>query len=173
MRSHKFTTRRIAILALFVAFALIMFLIENLFPSVFPFAPGAKLGLGNIFVLLALLMFGFPEAVLVLVSKCIISMLFYGNFFSILYSFVGGGTSLIAMWLVMKIFFPKVSIIGISIIGGVIHNLGQLIVASFVINSFTIFYYFPLLAIAGTLAGIVVGLLIFAISKRVTRLSLE
>ena len=165
MQSPNWNSKNITKLALLTGMSLIMFLVESLFPPMFPFAPGAKLGLSNIFVLISLLMFQLPMTLIMIIAKCTISILFTGNVMSLLYSLSGGVFSAVAMYLMMKLFFPKVSVIGISLVGGLCHNIAQLFIVSLVLESFHVFSYLPVLAFVGAFAGVLVGLVVHYVSK--------
>ena len=165
MASHNWSSKNITKLALLTGMSLIMFLVESLFPPMFPFAPGAKLGLSNIFVMISLLIFSLPMTLIMIIAKCSISILFTGNVMSLLYSLAGGVFSACIMYLMMKMFFPKVSVIGISLVGGLCHNIAQLFVVSLVLESSHVFSYLPVLAVAGVFAGILVGLVVHFIAK--------
>ena len=165
MQSPNWNSKNLTKLALLTGLSLIMFLVESLFPPLLPFAPGAKLGLSNIFVLISLLMFNLPMTLIMIIAKCSIAILFTGNVMSLLYSLTGGIFSAVIMYGTMGLFFPKVSVIGISLLGGIAHNIAQLLVVSLVLESFHIFAYLPVLSFAGALAGIIVGTVVFYISK--------
>ncbi len=160
MQYPKTPTKKLVVVAIMTAFSLIMFMVESLFPPVFPFAPGAKLGLSNIFILIALILFDFKLTSIMVLAKCILAMAFYGNPMSFLYSLCGGALSVISMSIMLKFLLGKVSVLGISVVGGLFHNIGQLIVVSLTLGSIKIFYYLPMLAAAGVTAGLVVGIVV-------------
>lgn len=149
-------TKKMLFLSLMVAQSLLLFLLESLIPIPFV-APGAKIGLSNIITVICLYILSFKDTFIVIILKIFLSTLFGGTLSSLLYSLFGGLLSLISMYIVKKTFKDKISILGVSIVGSIFHNIGQLIAASLVVQSFNIFVYFPVLMIAGLIAGILVG----------------
>ena len=114
-----------------------------------------KLGLPNLAIVLALYLFGWKEALLINISRIVLSGFMFGNLFSILYSLAGAALSLTVMDLLKK--HSDFSLIGISVAGGVTHNIGQLIVAMIVVSNTSLMIYAPALLVAGVLAGILIG----------------
>lgn len=151
------TAKRITRIALFTAIALIAFMIEAAFPPLFAFAPGAKLGLGNAVVLLAIVMLGYTDAFIVLLGKCFLGALFSGNIASILYSLPAGLAAFIVTALLYAFAFPHVGLMSISLASAVTFNAVQLGVACG-ITGVNIMGVLPLMLIASVAAGIVVGL---------------
>lgn len=147
---------RVAYFGVFTALALIFSYVETLIPISFGI-PGVKLGLANLIIVIALYKMNLKEAYLLSVSRVLLSGFIFGNYFSIIYSLAGGLLSLTVMS------FLKIrggySIMGISIAGGVCHNIGQLIVAALVVETFHVFYYVPVLLIAGGVTGLLIGIL--------------
>lgn len=148
-------TKKIAYLGVFLALALVCSYVESLIPFFFGI-PGAKLGLTNIVVILMLYTIGAKEAFTVSMLRILLSGFLFGNLFSILYSLAGGIFSFFCMVLLKraKIFH----IISISAAGGVTHNLGQIAVAAVVVENVNLFYYFPVLMLAGAVTGVVIGI---------------
>jgi heptaprenyl diphosphate synthase len=152
--------------SLLTATATILGLIENSFPPFFAFAPGAKIGLPNLIMLIAMFTLSWRKVWSMLVLRLVITALFTG-FSVFLYSAAGGVLSLLAMYLI-KAFGPKlVSMIGISIAGGFFHNMGQLLVASLIAQTPSVMLYLPWLAFFGLLAGFAIGIGGNLIIKRV------
>ena len=141
--------------ALLSAFALALSYIETLFPLPLP-VPGARLGLGNALVLLALLTLGPAEAAGVLLTKTALSALLFGTPVSFLYAAAGGALSFGAMLLLNK--RRSVTPIGQSIAGAVLHNLGQVLVAMLLTNTPRLLLYFTPLGLLGVLTGALSGL---------------
>jgi heptaprenyl diphosphate synthase len=164
MAQKTVDTRRIAVIASFVAMALIMFLIESQFPPVLAIAPGAKMGLSNIFSVLAMVCLGPVDAVIIVVMRCLLGAIF-GNVSALLYSLSGGVISLIVMILLYTFIYPKISIISISIAGAVIHNIVQVFVLCLEVQTWEMVSYLPWLSVAGVLAGIIVGITSFFLIK--------
>lgn len=151
------STRRITFMALMVAYSLILYFIESMLPSLYFIAPGAKLGLTNIITLSLLYMTGLGDAFFVLVVRVIMSSIFGGGINAFMYSISGGILSMIAMFLIKKINLPGVSMIGVSVVGAVFFNVGQLIVSAMVIRNISIFVYLPILMYISLGTGILVG----------------
>ena len=155
-------TKRIAILGVIIAFAAILSYIEAII-SIGMFIPGVKLGLANIAVVICFYLYGYKEALMVNVVRIIIVGLLFGNMFSISFSISGALVSYIVMVLLKKtdIFSP----IGISVAGGVAHNVGQILVASLIIESYSVIYYLPILMIAGIVCGLIIGFISILVIK--------
>ena len=156
--------KKIAVLAMMTGFGLIMFMVESLFPPMF--FPGAKMGLSNIFSLLTLVLYGLPEALLVVVARTVLGSLFAGNASLLLYSLTAGVASVIVSRLLM-IAFPKVSLLAVSVVSAVVHNTVQLLVYCALTQTTLIFSYLPYLALLGVLAGVIVGLAVIFTVKGV------
>lgn len=152
----KFSVKWMAYVAVFSAFAAVISYIETLIPLNIGI-PGVKPGLANFVIVIALYELGSREAFFVNLIRILIVGLLFGNVFSILFSIAGAVISLCTMIIAKKI--KGLSIIGISICGGVAHNIGQLIVAALVVNTFSIVYYVPVLIIAGLITGLIIGIL--------------
>ena len=149
-------TRKIAYLGVFLALALILSYVESLIPFYFGI-PGVKLGLTNLIVVVMLYCTGTKEAFGVSVARILLAGFLFGNLFSLLYSLAGGVLSFIVMCLLKKT--GRFHVISVSVTGGISHNLGQLIAAAFVVETYDIFYYMPFLLIAGVATGFVIGML--------------
>lgn len=149
-------TRKIAAYALMIALAMIFSYVEALIPIPFV-VPGMKLGLANIITMVALYKMGTLDAAVVSLTRILLSALLFGNVFSLAYSLSGGIISLVVMVLLKKT--DKFSIIGVSLAGGVCHNIGQIGVAAVLLETAELIYYLPVLMITGTLTGILIGIL--------------
>ena len=156
--------KKIAVLAMMTGFGLIMFMVESLFPPMF--FPGAKMGLSNIFSLLTLVIYGLPEALIVVIARTVLGSLFAGNASLLLYSLTAGVASVIVSRLLM-IAFPKVSLLAVSVVSAVVHNTVQLLVYCALTQTTLIFSYLPYLALLGVLAGVIVGLAVIFTVKGV------
>ena len=157
-------TRKITGMALLVSLAMILSYIESLFPP-FVAIPGVKVGLANIAVVFALYKFGWKEAAAIsLVRVFAVSMLF-GSGVSLLYSASGAVLSLCGMGLLKysKLF----SHVAVSVAGGVLHNVGQIAMACFLLETNVLQYYLPFLILSGVIAGIVIGLIAAVVIKRI------
>ncbi len=158
---------KVAYFGVFTALALIFSYVETLIP-IHLGIPGIKLGLANLIVLLVLFKMGTKEAYILTVVRILLAGFLFGSMFSILYSLAGGLVSLTGMWLLKNI--DKFSIVGISMVGGVLHNIGQLVVAGFVLETFGVIYYFPVLFVSGTLTGILIGFIAGEMLKRLHKI---
>ena len=156
--------KKLSYLGLFAAVAIIFGYVESLIPF-FAGIPGMKLGLANLAVLFILEKYTWKEAVLVSVVRIIVIGFMFGNLFSILYSLAGAALSLAVMTFMKK--RSGFSILGISVAGGVSHNIGQLVIAMLILHSSSVFLYAPALLVAGVSAGVVIGGLTSEILKRV------
>ncbi|AXY26001.1 heptaprenyl diphosphate synthase [Suicoccus acidiformans] len=159
MGSNYQRNRTLVYIGLLAAQGIIISLIENLIPSPLAFAPGAKLGFANLITIIALFTLPVKYSFTVLMIRIIITALLGGTFSTFLYSLLGGILSYLAMLLVMQLGPKRVSIIGISVIGGVFHNMGQLLMASLMAKSFSVMNYLPVMSISGIIAGFAVGVL--------------
>lgn len=148
-------SKRIAQIAVFTALALIFSYIEAIIPFNIS-VPGVKLGLANIVIVSALYFFGAKEALGISVIRVLIIGLLFGNVFSLVYSFSGAVLSFAGMVICKRL---KLTIIGVSAVGGVLHNAGQLIAAVFMLQSPAVINYYPVLFVSGLLTGILIGIL--------------
>lgn len=149
-------TRRMTLISLLVAQGLVLHVVEGMLPIPF-IAPGARLGLTNIITLMALYILDFNEVLLVVVLRVLLATLIAGNMSSFMYSIVGGILSFLSMYILKKIGKENVSIIGVSVIGAIFHNIGQVIVAGLIINNAMIISYLPILLIAAIGTGVFIG----------------
>lgn len=161
---------KVAYLGVFLALALICSYVESLIPFYFGI-PGVKLGLANIVVVLMLYCVGAREALTISVLRVILAGFMFANLFSILYSLAGALLSFSVMYLLKRT--KKLGVLPISITGGVFHNIGQIIVAALVVENYNIFYYMPVLLVAGIITGLLIGLasqeVIIRIGDRIAR----
>ena len=146
--------RHIAYLGLLLTLALILSYVESLIP-IFVSIPGVKLGLANIVVLICLYAYPSKYAFLISGMRVILAGLLFGSMFSILYSLAGAFFSLVIMLLAKRVF--KLGILGVSVLGGVFHNIGQLLVAVVVVSNYRIGYLLPYLLLSGVLTGAIIG----------------
>ena len=153
----------------FTALALLFSYIESLIPFHIGI-PGVKLGLANLIIVIALYKMNARQAFLLSVTRIVLAGFLFGNLFSILYSLAGGMLSLIVMILLKK--QNGFSVMGVSVAGGVFHNVGQLVIAMLVTESLNLFYYVPVLMISGLITGIFIGTIANEMLKRLRRLRL-
>jgi len=164
MYKNKIETKKIAYIAALTTLAMIFSYVESLIPVNFGI-PGIKLGVANIVSVISLYTFGLIPSLVIVVLRVLLTGFLFGNAYSIIYSLAGGVLSLLAMYLIMK--SDLFSMCGISICGGVVHNLGQLLVAMLTVNQIKLSYYGPILIISGVIMGVIVGLICRAVYKRV------
>lgn len=150
-------TKKVAYMGLLAALALILSYVESLFPPLFTAVPGIKMGLPNIVIIFALYRFGLKEAAAVSCVRLVAVAILFGSPLTFAYSLAGAVLSLLLMALFKRL--DIFSTVGVSIIGGVMHNLGQIIVAMIVMETVQLGYYMIVLAITGTLSGAFIGLL--------------
>jgi heptaprenyl diphosphate synthase len=145
-------TKRMTTLALLAAAAFVLSWLDSMIP-VSGLLPGAKLGLANLSVLSGLYLLGpGPGAVLCLL-KILLSTFLFGNAYSFFYALAGGVLS----YLVMLLTYRHCSVVFVSVLGGIFHNIGQVIVAAVVLETVGLFGYLPLLLLCGLGAGCAVG----------------
>jgi heptaprenyl diphosphate synthase len=145
-----------AFLGLCVSLALGLAYIEVLMPPVFPSVPGIKMGLPNIILIFLLYRRGFASAATVSLLRIVLVTLLFGNTMALLYSVAGGVLSMAVMVLLKKLNF--LSVTGVSVAGGVTHNVGQILMAMLLLNTAELGYYLIVLAVTGTIAGLLIGL---------------
>ena len=151
----KHSAKKIALLGLCTAIAMVFAWIESLLPPLVSAVPGIKLGLPNIVIIFCLYRFGWKEAAAVSFVRIVaVSLLF--NPATLPYSLAGGFLSLLGMILLKKT--DLLSTTGVSVAGGVLHNAGQILMAMLIMSTVGLGYYFIILAVTGTISGIFVGL---------------
>lgn len=149
---------RLIYISLLAAQGVVITLLERSIPFPFAFAPGAKLGLANIITILAIFTLPAKDSLKVVWMRLLVSTLLGGTLSTFLYSFAGAFLSYFGMLSVRRLGPKHVSLIGVSATGGILHNVGQLVVASTIAQSFSVMLYLPVLAITGIFSGIAVGI---------------
>ena len=168
MESHGDTiARKVASSGLLLALAVLFGYVEAIIPVPMP-VPGMKLGLANIVIVTILYLAGWKEAIVISALRVLIIGFLFGNLFSISYGLAGTALSILGMALVRKT--RRFSVVSVSALGGVLHNCGQILVATLVVIGFPWKWYLPVLMLAGLGAGIVTGFLNRLIIPRVRRL---
>lgn len=157
-------TKKLAVMGLFTALAMICGYVEMLLPISLGI-PGVKLGVANIVIVFALYRMKPSEAFFINMMRIVLVSFLFGNLSVMLYSLAGGIVSFAAMVLVKKT--GKFSIYGVSIIGGVFHNVGQLIVAMLVLETASLVYYGPVLLVSGLITGFIIGITAQEVLKRI------
>lgn len=163
MQSH-IDNKKIAYISLLTTLALICSYIESLIPFNFGI-PGVKLGLANIVSVISIYLFESYIGIIVVILRVCLAGFLFGNMYGIIYSLAGGVISILIMIFIKKL--DKLSIFGVSMTGGVVHNLAQLLVAVMVVNQIKLSFYGPVLIISGLVMGWLIGFLCRSIIKRV------
>ena len=158
------SSKKVATYGMLIALAFIFSYVEMLIPFHFGI-PGMKLGLANIVVIAALYSMGYKEAVFLSILRIFLVGFTFGNMYGILYSLAGGIMSYLVMVICKRT--KLFSIIGVSVAGGVSHNIGQILVAMWVLDTSTLVYYLPVLFISGAVTGVLIGILGGSITKRI------
>lgn len=164
-------TKKLVFLSLLTALALAISLLEEGIPLPFV-APGAKLGLSNLIILVTIVVYGGKAGILVACLKSFLLLLLTGSVTSFFYSMAGALLSSLLMSLAWRFLSPGLSLIGISELGAFSHNLAQLGVASVVLDNVGIFVYLPALTLLGLVTGFFVGLGASSVAPHLQRLSL-
>lgn len=149
-------TKKMVVLGLLVSQALILHIIERMIPVPVP-VPGIKLGLANAISLVAIVIFGTKEALLVVVLRTFLGSVFGGGVSSFIYSLIGGIISTIVMAILYRNFRNLFSLPVISVVGAVFHNIGQILVASLIVQNAKLFYYLPILLVSAVITGLFIG----------------
>jgi heptaprenyl diphosphate synthase len=160
--------KKIAFLGLCTSVALVLAYVESLLPPLFAAVPGIKLGLPNIALIFLLYRFGVKEAAAVSFVRMVAVALLFGNPMTFAYSLAGGFLSLTAMAILRKLDF--LSVVGVSVAGGVLHNVGQILMAMLLLDTAELGYYLIVLTVTGTISGVFVGLSGAFGVKRIPRL---
>ena len=156
MKRNMTKSGKIAYGAMLVALAMIFSYVESLIPISIGI-PGIKLGVANLVTVLGIFFLGSCEVLTVVVMRiCLVGFMF-GNGVSIIYSLAGGLLSLAVMLIIKKT--DKFSMISVSVAGGISHNIGQLLAAAIVLKSTAVVYYLPPLLVAGTVTGLLIGII--------------
>ena len=157
-------TKKIAVLALAIALAMILSFVESQIPA-FVAIPGVKIGLANIAVVFVLYKLGWKEAVLISLVRVVMVSMLFGTLVSLFYSVAGAVLSLTGMVLLKKT--GLFSTVAVSVTGGVLHNVGQILMACLLLETNVIVYYLPFLILSGVIAGVVIGVVAAIMVKRV------
>lgn len=157
-------TKKLAMMGLFTALAMIFGYVEAILPISIGI-PGVKLGLANIVIVFALYRLKPLEAFWINVARIVLVSFMFGNLSMMLYSLVGGALSFVVMALLKK--SGKFGIYGISVAGGVFHNVGQLVVAMIALETMSMVYYGPVLLLSGLVTGLLIGITAQEVLKRI------
>ena len=163
----RLSTKKVAFLGLSASLALLLSWIEFLLPPLYAAVPGIKIGLPNVVILVVLYLVGIKEAAAVSFVRLCVSSLLFGNPVMFVYSAAGAVLSFLLMVLLKK--SDRLSTVGVSVAGGVAHNLGQTVVAMLLLNTPQIIYYMIVLTVTGTISGIFIGLCGAFLTKRLSK----
>ena len=166
-RSRKSPARKIAEFGLLLALAVLFGYVEALIPIPLP-VPGMKLGLANIVIVTVLYLSGWKITIIISALRVVIVGLLFGNLFSITYGLAGTALSILGMTLLRRT--KRFSVLSVSALGGVLHNCGQILIATLVVIGFPWQWYLPILMLAGLAAGTITGYLHSLLLPRVKRL---
>jgi heptaprenyl diphosphate synthase len=162
-------TKKMVFLSFLVSIALVIYIVEAQIPVLFP---GIKLGLANIVSLATLLMLGWKEALLIMFLRTILGSIFGGSMSAFMFSIAGGLLSNIVMIILYKSFKDSMSLWTISICGAIFHNIGQLFVASFVVQDFRVYVYLPILLVSAVITGYFIGLCTKFLNSHLNRIGM-
>ena len=154
--------KKVSVMAMCIALAMILSYVESLIPS--PGIPGVKLGLANLVVIFALYRLGWKEAVGISLLRVFLVSLLFGHVASLAYSASGAALSLVGMILLIRT--DKLICVSVSVIGGVLHNVGQILMAWALMGA-NVVWYLPVLILSGTVAGVAIGVVSALLVKRI------
>ena len=160
-------TKKIAYIGLMIALAFVFSYIEFLLPLHIGI-PGVKLGLANLAIIVCLYTLGEKEALLLSIIRIVLVGFTFGNMAMMMYSLAGGILSFLVMWIAKK--SNKLSMTGVSVLGGVFHNIGQILLAMWILETDSLMYYLPVLIVSGIVAGVLIGIIGALITKRIKKL---
>lgn len=163
----RLRTERVAIGAVFTTLALILSYVESMIPVFFP-VPGMKLGLTNLLIVFALYFWDGKQAFIINVMRILLVTFLFGSPSTLIFSLSGCVLSFIVMMIMKKM--EKFSIVGVSMAGGVFHNVGQLAAAIAVVSNTKLIYYLPPLMISGVITGFLIGILSSEMLKRIKKI---
>lgn len=158
--------KKTANMGMLVALAFIFSYIESLIP-ISEGIPGIKLGLANIVVIVTLYLMGAGPAFMLSLVRIVLTGFTFGNLAMMMYSLAGGMLSLLVMVIARKT--KLFSVTGVSVLGAVFHNVGQIIMAALVVENSSLFYYLPVLLVSGVVFGIIIGVVGSVLIKRLSR----
>ena len=166
----KIKTKTLVFLSLFTAVAMVLSYIEAILPPIWSAVPGIKIGLPNIIIIFLLYRLSAKQAAAVSLVRILLSALLFGNAVTLLYSLAGAALSLAVMAILKKI--DRFSMVGVSVLGGVFHNLGQILMAMLILETAEIGYYMIILTVTGTIAGVLVGILGALLTRYMAKIKL-
>lgn len=156
-KSFMIKTKKLILLSILTALAMVLSYVEMLLPPIYPAVPGIKIGLANIVTVFLLYKFSFKEAFLVSILRVVLVSLLFGNAIMMIYSLAGAVLSICFMGILKKL--NCFSNVAVSVVGAISHNLGQVAVAVILLETLQIAYYMAVLILSGTFCGILVGII--------------
>ena len=160
-------TRKLALMAMFTAASLIVFVIEAQIPAPIP-VPGVKLGLANIITLIAMVMLGRREAGLILLVRIAMGSMFTGGVSAFIFSIAGGALAYAVMCLTLKPFSGKLLWV-VSVLGAAAHNVGQLAAAIIITKTGSLMLYAPVLLASAVITGAFTGIAAMYLTQRLDK----
>jgi len=145
-----------AVIIILICNAILISLLELIIPIPIPI-PGVKLGLANIITIIAIAFLDFPDVLLIVFLRCLVVAVLSKGITVLPFSLTGGLLSAMVMWLIYKKLSRWFSIKGISVVGAIVHNTAQLMVASLILREAVLFYYVPVLLISAIITGLITG----------------
>ena len=167
MKKFKYTSRDYIIMGLMVGIGIVLQTIDNMISL--SSIPGGKLGLANIVSLINIFIFGGCNALIISSIRALLGSIMFGGASTFLYSFFGAVFSVLSMWFIKEKFYPKVSEVGISIFGAVMHNYGQLVVAIIIFQNAAVLSYSWVLTILAVISGFTTGVYVKFLNKRLSK----
>ena len=149
-------SKKISYYSVFASLAILMGYVEAVVQIPVPI-PGVKLGLSNIIVLLCMYVMGVKEAFYISIVRVVVSALLFRGFLGVWYSLAGAFLSYFTMIIAYKL--KNISVIGVSVVGGIFHNIGQITVAYFMLGRNVVIYLIPVLIISGVITGFIIGII--------------
>lgn len=149
-------TKRLVFLSFLTGTALVIYIVEAQIPVLFMF-PGIKLGLSNTVSLAALILLGWREALIIMILRTFLGSMLNGTMAAFMFSITGGILSNLVMIILYRYFKSSISLWTVSICGAIFHNIGQLLVASIIVQDFKIYIYLPVLLISAIITGYFIG----------------
>lgn len=162
----KERAQKIALYGILIALAMVMSFVESLIPVPIP-VPGVKIGLANLVTVTGLYLVGIPGTVCITLLRVVLVGFSFGNPYSMIYGLSGSLVSLLVMSLAKR--YRWFSSTGISILGGIFHNIGQITFAALVVQTAGVYFYLPALLAAGCIAGTFIGILGGIMTERLTK----
>lgn len=158
-------SKKVPLLGMFVAFAVILSYVESCIPVLG--IPGMKIGLANLAIIIVLYLEGTKEAAVCNFIRILIVGFMFGNLFSIFFALAGATLSMLVMVIMKKT--NKFSIMIVSMFGGIFHNIGQIVVAAFVVDNYYVFGYLPILILTGAVTGVIIGIVSRLVLDRIDK----